>query len=107
MICKFFRIVLFLYFTVSFGQSTKLDSLQQALQLVTNDSLRVKILKDISWEYLNNRSNIPLAKKYIDSFSRLSSQSHNEIDLMFWFKLIVYFEWFNHTTLHSVRYFGN
>ncbi|MBD0822466.1 tetratricopeptide repeat protein [Aestuariibaculum marinum] len=78
MICKFFRIVLFLYFAVSFGQSTKLDSLQQALQLVTNDSLRVKILKDISWEYLNNRSNIPLAKKYIDSFSKLSSQSHIE-----------------------------
>lgn len=52
---------------ISFGQTSKLDSLQIELKNATNDSLKGMALKNISWEYLNNRSNDSIAESYIDS----------------------------------------
>ncbi|MCW5516984.1 ATP-binding protein [Muriicola sp. Z0-33] len=54
------------------GQTAKIDSLKNASGLAVSDSSKIKILKDISWEYLNNRYNGDLAKVYIDSVFDLS-----------------------------------
>ncbi|MGB5819587.1 MAG: tetratricopeptide repeat protein [Saonia sp.] len=59
-----------------YSQTSKVDSLKLALENTVTDSSKILILKDISWEYLNNRSNMPLAKKYIDSFYLLSQKSN-------------------------------
>jgi len=67
-----------LYCNFSFGQATKIDSLKNELLNITTDSSRVKILKDISWEYLNDRGNSALAKLYIDSIYSLSNKSNIE-----------------------------
>ncbi|MFD2098192.1 tetratricopeptide repeat protein [Flagellimonas iocasae] len=58
------------------GQIGRIDSLQERYQTVTSDSLRIRILKDIAWEYLNNRSNHELAKKHIDSFLVISKKKN-------------------------------
>jgi len=62
----------------TFSQTTKIDSLKSELKNTILDSLKVQILKDISWEYLNNRSNIKLAELYIDSVYQLSVESKNQ-----------------------------
>ncbi|MBD0831711.1 tetratricopeptide repeat protein [Aestuariibaculum sediminum] len=67
----------FLISVLSFCQNAKLDSLNRVYKAATTDSARIKVLKDISWEYLNNRSNIVMAEKYIDSVYSLSKQSNN------------------------------
>lgn len=59
-----------------YGQTSKLDSLQFKLNQATSDSVKVNILKNISWEYLNNRSNMPMAEKYIDSFYNISKENN-------------------------------
>ena len=46
--------------------SPVIDSLERAYSPELNDSLRIRILKNISWEYLNNRYNAELAEQYID-----------------------------------------
>ncbi|MBO0322338.1 tetratricopeptide repeat protein [Muricauda sp. CAU 1633] len=58
------------------GQTHRIDSLQKIYSTVKSDSLRIRILKDISWEYLNNRGNAHLAKKHIDSFFSISKKSN-------------------------------
>ncbi|MEM9076162.1 MAG: response regulator [Bacteroidota bacterium] len=58
------------------GQTTPIKSLQKRYKNVQTDSARVLILKDISWQYLNNRGNPELAKKHIDSFNTISKQSN-------------------------------
>lgn len=60
------------YCNSSIGQTPKLDSLKQQLKLTKVDSLKAGILKNISWEYLNNRSNNTVAELYIDSLFSLS-----------------------------------
>ncbi len=57
------------------GQDSAIDSLQKAYTHASSDSARVGILKNISWKYLNNRSNIDLAKKHIDSFYHISERA--------------------------------
>ncbi|MEO9894164.1 ATP-binding protein [Aurantibacter sp.] len=66
-----------LYFS-AFAQTTKIDSLQQALKNVDSDSLKIQILGNLSWEYLNSRSNPKLAKKYIDSLYSYSIKNYNQ-----------------------------
>ncbi len=63
---------------VSFAQSNKIDSLKSALKNITYDSLKIRTLSNISWEYLNNRSNPKLAKKYIDSVYAFSIETGSE-----------------------------
>lgn len=58
------------------GQTNLIDSLQTKYQSAASDSARIKILKDISWEYLNNRNNADLAKKHIDSFYTISKNKN-------------------------------
>ncbi len=58
------------------GQTSRIDSLQEIYSTVKSDSLRIRILKDISWEYLNNRGNAELAKKHIDSFQSISKKAN-------------------------------
>ncbi|GAA3568387.1 hypothetical protein GCM10022395_17950 [Snuella lapsa] len=65
-------------FSFLYGQTPAIDSLQQALQKADSDSLRIRILKNISWEYLNNRSNVPMAEIYIDSIYNLSREANIE-----------------------------
>ena len=60
----------------AYGQTDKIDSLQNAYPLAATDSARIKILKDISWEYLNNNYNQDLAKKHIDSFAAISRRNN-------------------------------
>ena len=57
------------------GQTNVIDSLQSIYPKAKTDSAKVRILKDISWEYLNNRGNSELAKKHIDSFNVMSERS--------------------------------
>ena len=64
----------FLACNFTYGQN-KIDSLQNAYKIVETDSQRILILKDISWEYLNNRYNSDLAKIYIDSFNTISKKA--------------------------------
>ncbi|GLU44308.1 tetratricopeptide repeat protein [Allomuricauda sp. NBRC 101325] len=56
----------------AFGQTSRLDSLQNQLNQAQSDSSRISVLKNISWEYLNNRGDLETAKKYIDSFYTIS-----------------------------------
>ncbi|MEM9647368.1 MAG: ATP-binding protein [Bacteroidota bacterium] len=51
-----------------------IDSLRQQYPKAESDSARIIILKDISWQYLNNRGNAELAKKHIDSFHSLGER---------------------------------
>ena len=53
---------------MALSQTSKLDSLETALKNVASDSMRVRALKDIAWQHLNQRNDNVLAKKYIDSF---------------------------------------
>ncbi|MFL1011566.1 tetratricopeptide repeat protein [Flavisericum labens] len=71
---NFIAIVFFLCLHNIFSQTSRLDSLQIELKKAGHDSLKVQVLKDISWEYLNNRSNIQMAEKYIDSVYYLSKE---------------------------------
>ncbi|SDQ64690.1 ATP-binding protein [Flagellimonas zhangzhouensis] len=65
--------ILFLTWSVfTFAQTSRLDSLQNQLKEVDSDSARIGVLKNISWEYLNNRGDLETAKKYIDSFYTIS-----------------------------------
>ncbi|MEX0290589.1 MAG: tetratricopeptide repeat protein [Flavobacteriaceae bacterium] len=57
------------------SQTDKIDSLQSAYPAAVSDSARIKILKDISWEYLNNRYNQDLARAHIDSFAAISKKA--------------------------------
>ncbi|WP_136482958.1 tetratricopeptide repeat protein [Cognatitamlana onchidii] len=66
---KYILYVLFLVFTcrLTLGQTHRLDSLKKVYRYATNDSVKCQALKDISWEYLNSRSNDSIAELYIDS----------------------------------------
>lgn len=78
---RYLLIVLFLSFLVSnfsFAQSSKIDSLKSALKNITSDSLKIRTLSNISWEYINNRSNPKLAKRYIDSVYAFSIKTGSE-----------------------------
>lgn len=44
------------------------------MKLTVTDTARIQALKNVSWEYLNSRSNMPLAKTYIDSVLLLSQK---------------------------------
>lgn len=57
------------------GQNAKIDSLKNAARLAVSDSAKIFTLKDISWEYLNNRYNGKLAQVYIDSVYSLSEKA--------------------------------
>ena len=52
------------------------DSLQQRFKEVDSDSLRIRILKDISWEYINSRDKAGLAKQHIDSFLAIGKRAN-------------------------------
>ncbi|MEX0312801.1 MAG: tetratricopeptide repeat protein, partial [Allomuricauda sp.] len=58
------------------AQTTTIDSLKAKFPTAKTDSARVRILKDISWQYINNRGNADLAKKHIDSFYRISKKAN-------------------------------
>ncbi len=58
------------------GQTTLIDSLETIYKNAPNDSMRIRVLKDISWEYINGRNNPELAKKYIDSFLTISKKAN-------------------------------
>lgn len=62
----------------AFGQTSRIDSLKTALSAAETDSSKIFILKNISWEYLNNRHSGELAKKYIDSVMSLSRNNQFE-----------------------------
>ncbi len=64
--------ICFLLYKSAWAQSSKIDSLEQLYPTATEDSVRIRILKDISWEYLTNHYNAELAKKYIDSVYSIS-----------------------------------
>ena len=66
---KYINCIFFLTFTcnIFFCQTAKLDSLQLVYNIAPNDSLKGAALKNLSWEYLNNRSNDSIAQLYIDS----------------------------------------
>ncbi|MDC6365123.1 MULTISPECIES: ATP-binding protein [Flavobacteriaceae] len=66
----------FLFSSQLQSQSNLLDSLRNQYKLVNTDSLRVRVLKDISWQLLNNRGNAGLAKKHIDSFYTISKRAN-------------------------------
>lgn len=57
------------------GQNKAIDSLEHAYSQAATDTARIRILKNISWEYLNNRKNGDLARKYIDSFSHMGERA--------------------------------
>ena len=59
----------------SFGQTDRIDSLKDQLKQKQPDSVRITILKNLSWEFLNNRLNGELAKSYIDSIQAISSRN--------------------------------
>ncbi len=63
------------YCTISFCQTAKLDSLKLELKNAVTDSSKALVLKNISWEYLNNRSNNAMAELYIDSLYNLSEKA--------------------------------
>ncbi|RIV42201.1 ATP-binding protein [Flagellimonas pelagia] len=58
------------------GQTILIDSLETIYKNAPNDSMRIRVLKDISWEYINGRNNPELAKKYIDSFLTISKKAN-------------------------------
>lgn len=63
-------------FSALYGQNKVIDSLEKKFESVQSDSMRVRILKDISWEYINNRGNADLAKTYVDSIYSLSNRAN-------------------------------
>lgn len=65
----------FLVFQISIGQNNKIDSLQKIAKAAKTDSARILAFKNISWEYLDTRSNTELAKIYIDSVLALSNSA--------------------------------
>ncbi|TMU56996.1 ATP-binding protein [Flagellimonas algicola] len=67
--------VLFLLALGLRGQEIAIDSLQRIYPNAVSDSARIGILKNISWEYINNRGNPDLAKKHIDSFYHISKRA--------------------------------
>jgi len=71
---KIVLILLWGFFVCQFSmsQTGKIDSLKRVAQSAATDSIKIYALKNISWEYLNTRSQPELAKIYIDSFSKLS-----------------------------------
>ena len=58
-----------------YAQTSVIDSLEQAYAKAKTDPDRIHILKNISWEYLNNRYDSELAKQYIDSVHSLSKKT--------------------------------
>ena len=58
------------------GQIHEIDSLKNVLQQTQSDTARILILKNISWAYLNTRSNTDTAEKYIDSVYLLSNATN-------------------------------
>ncbi len=58
----------------TYSQTQTLDSLESAFKEATTDSVKAYILKNISWEHLNNRSDNEKAEWYIDSLSRFSKK---------------------------------
>jgi len=77
---KFLLILLWGVLACNFlsAQNDKIDSLKNIFKNADTDSLRIKFLKDISWEYLNNRNRGDLAKKHIDSFYLISKNANLE-----------------------------
>ena len=65
----------------AYSQISVIDSLEQAYAKAESDPDRIQILKNISWEYLNNRSDSELAKQYIDSVHNLSKRTGDEYGL--------------------------
>ena len=63
---------------IALGQTPIIDSLKNASRLATTDSAKIRILKDISWEYLNKRHSVEIARKYIDSVYAISKQNNFE-----------------------------
>ncbi|NMH86152.1 tetratricopeptide repeat protein [Flavivirga algicola] len=63
------------YYSISFCQTATLDSLQLELKKAVTDSSKAQVIKNISWEYLNNRSNNTMAELYIDSLYNISVKS--------------------------------
>ena len=55
-----------------------IDSLEQAYAKAKTDADRIHILKNISWEYLNNRYDRELAQQYIDSVYNMSKRTGDE-----------------------------
>lgn len=58
---------------VSSAQNNKIDSLKKVAKAAATDSIKILALKNISWEFLDTRSNTELAKVYIDSVYALSN----------------------------------
>jgi len=58
------------------SQDSKIDSLQQVLKASVSDTAKIIALNNLSWEYLNSRSNMPEAKIYIDSIFALSKEKN-------------------------------
>ncbi len=69
---------MFLPLFVLQGQESLIDSLQNAFPKATDDTVRIQILKNIAWEYLNNRGNPEQAKRHIDSFHGISEHANLE-----------------------------
>ena len=65
------------------AQTSVIDSLERAYVQAESDADRIHVLKNISWEYLNNRNDSELAKQYIDSLYNLSRASGNEIGISY------------------------
>lgn len=65
----------------STAQLSVIDSLKKEIGLAQTDSSRIHALKNLSWHYLNSRSNMPLAKIYIDSVHALSSAIDNRLGI--------------------------
>lgn len=63
---------------VSVAQNATIDSLKNEITQAQTDSSRIFALKNVSWYYLNSRSNVSLAKIYIDSVYHLSNAVGNE-----------------------------
>lgn len=63
------------------AQNDKIDSLKKVASLAKTDTAKIQALKDVAWEYLNTRSNMPLAKIYIDSTFQLSSSVGYDIGI--------------------------
>lgn len=56
------------------AQTNQIDSLRSKYKETDNDSVRIQILKDIAWQYLNGRGNTVEAKRHIDSFYLISKK---------------------------------
>ncbi len=56
------------------AQTNQIDSLRSKYKETDNDSVRIQILKDIAWQYLNGRGNTVEAERHIDSFYLISKK---------------------------------